>query len=338
MNDQRGRDATSPAAMPLKGWKEVAARTWQEASSDAIGLVAAGVAFYAFLAIVPLLGAVVLTYGLLADPATVIDHMASLTTTLPEDIAKLIGDQLVGVVATSGESKGLGLLVALAVALFGARNAAGGLIEALNIAYEEKESRSFLGVNLLALIMTAGAVAAFVFALLAVGAAGFLGKLVPTSHPAVVLALKILTYVLLGLGGAVAAAMLYRFGPSRTNARWSWLTPGSVLFAVAWIVLTLGFGYYVARFGNYGATYGSLSAVVVLLTWIYLSAYALLFGAELNSELEHQTAVDTTVSAAQPLGERGAWVADHVADGPDDAGEARDDAGATPSLGNPPAG
>jgi membrane protein len=311
----KGRDALSPWRMPVAAWIEIAVRTYKEASADNVGLISAGVAFYAFLALLPLLGATVLTYGLVAEPQTVLRHMKSMTTMLPADIANLIGEQLLSVVRTSGGKKGLGLLVALGVALFGARNAAGAIITALNIAYEEEEKRGFIKVNLLALAMTAGAVVALVLALLAIASLAALETLLLGSSPLAIAFGKVITYVLLALVASGAAATLYRYGPSRDKARWRWLTPGSALFALAWVILTLGFGFYVANFGNYGATYGSLSAVVVLLTWLYLSGYALLFGAELNSELEHQTARDTTDGPERPLGARGAWAADHVAQG-----------------------
>lgn len=310
-----GQNATSPWAMPLAGWKEVALRSWREASDDNVGLIAAGVAFYGFLALVPLLGAIVLSYGLIAEPATVVRNMQGLTAVMPADAARLIGEQLMNVVKTSGEKKGLGVLLALAIALFGARNGAGSIITALNVAYEEKEKRGFLKLNLLALAITGAAVVVAIVALIAIAALGHLETLLPGA-PGVLLVLgKTLSYALLGCGGAAAAATLYRYGPSRDKARWSWITPGSLFVAICWLVLTLGFGLYAARFGNYNATYGSLGAVVVLLTWLYLSSYVLLFGAELNSELEHQTAADTTAGAARPLGSRGAWVADHVAGG-----------------------
>jgi membrane protein len=308
----KGRQASSPWAIPLAGWKDVALRTWRESSSDSIGLIAAGVAFYVFLALVPLLGAIVLSYGLFAEPSTVVSHMEGLTTLLPADIARLVGEQMVNVVQTSGEKKGLGALAALAIALFGARNAAGAIISALNIAYEEEERRGFIKVNLLALAITAVSVAVAAFALLAAGSLGVLHRLLPDS-PVVVAATRVFSYAILAVVAAAAAATHYRYGPSRDQARWTWLTAGSALFAVCWVILTAGFGYYVANFGDYGATYGSLSAVVVLLTWTYFSSYALLFGAELNSELEHQTARDTTAGHQQPLGQRGAWAADHVA-------------------------
>lgn len=311
----RGEHADSPAHLPFAGWKEIAKRTWKESSEDNVGIVAAGVAFYGFLALVPLLGAIVLTYGMFASPETVVRHAQSLTGMLPAQVAELIAQQLMNVVNTSGGKKGFGLLLALAVALWGARNAAGSVITALNIAYEEEEKRGFIKVTLLALGMT---VAAVVLAVLAGGATAVLSALhtlVPGTGPVGLFIWKLLTYVLLAGAAAAAAATLYRYGPSRDRAKWTWLTPGSIFFAVAWIVLTLGFGFYVSNFGNYGATYGSLSAVVVLLTWLYLSSYVLLFGAEFNSEVEHQTTKDTTKGPDRPMGARGAWSADHVATG-----------------------
>lgn len=303
--------------MPLSGWKDILIRTWREASVDNIGLVAAGVAFYAFLAIVPLLGATVLTYGLIASPRTVLANVGSLAQILPSDIATLIARQLLEIVEASSGKKGLGVLVALAVALFGARNAAGSIIVALNIAYEEEEKRGFFKVTALALAITASAVVLALLAMAAIGLLQFVGQLLPNA-PLLALASKLVTPLVVAIGAGAAAAALYRYGPSRENARWSWLTPGSVFSAIGWLLVTAGFGLYVTRFANYDATYGSLGAVVALLTWIYLSAYVFLFGGELNSEVEHQTARDTTDGADKPLGDRGAWSADHVADGADD--------------------
>lgn len=308
----KGRNATSPWKMPLGAMKEVVVRSVKEASKDNLGLISAGVAFYGFLAMVPILAATVITYGLIAEPQTVLRHMQSLTAMLPADIAKLVSEQLLNVVQTSGTKKGLGLLMALAIALFGARNAAGAIVTALNIAYEEEEKRGFIKVTLLALTITVAAVAGMVVAMLAVGAMSFLHHILPGGNPVLVALGKVVSYLLLATVAAAGAATLYRYAPSRDKSKWTWLTPGSALFALTWTVLTLGFGFYVSRFGNYGATYGSLSAVVVLLTWLYLSAYALLLGGELNSEFEHQTAQDSTAGAEKPLGQRGAWAADHL--------------------------
>lgn len=275
--------------MPLQTWKRVAFQTFHRSSEDNVGLVAAGVAFYGFLALVPLLGATVLTYGIVASPATVLGNVKSLTAVMPADAAKLIGDQLMAVVQTSGGKKGLGLLAAVAVALFGARNAAGSTITALNIAYEKEETRGLLRINLLALAITAGAVLMAVIALLAIAALGYLEELFPTA-PALLLGLgKITSYVLLVLGAAAGAATLYRYGPDRKHANWVWITPGTIFAAVGGLLLSLGFGFYAANFGSYNKTYGSLATVVILVTWMYLSAYVFLFGAELNSELDRET-------------------------------------------------
>ena len=309
--------------MPWPAWKDVLRRTWRQSSEDNVSIVAAGVAFYGFLAMVPMMGAIILIYGLAADPQTVVSHARSLTGVLPQEVAGLVGEQLLNVVTTSEGKKGLGLLLAIAIALWGARNAATAIITALNIAYEEQEKRGFVRVTLLALTMTAAAVALALLGGVAIALLAALEHMRPGLGTVGVVLGKVLTYALLGAVAAAAAATMFRYGPSRDRARWSWLTPGSLFFAIIWILLTLAFGFYVSNFGNYGATYGSLSAVVVLLTWLYLSGYVLLLGAELNSELEHQTARDTTRGGEQPLGARGAWAADNVAAGaPAKGGEA----------------
>jgi membrane protein len=312
-NDPKEHRASSPWQMPWPAWKDVIVRTWSESSDDNAGIVAAGVAFYGFLALVPLLGAIVLSYGFVAEPRTVLAHVQSLTKVMPADAAKLVGEQLLNVVQQSSGKKGLGILVALAIALFGARNAAGSIITALNIAYEEKEKRGFIKVNLLSIGITVAAVAVALAALSAVASLGFLQDLLPSAGGFLIALGKIVAYVALGLLAAAVAASLYRYGPSRQHAKWEWITPGSLFTAVTWLILTLGFGFFVSKFGNYDKTYGSLGAVIVLLTWMYLSSYVLLLGAELNSELEHQTVADTVEVAPKALAERGAWPAGHDA-------------------------
>ncbi|EZP54596.1 YihY/virulence factor BrkB family protein [Sphingomonas sp. RIT328] len=326
--DNRQQRALSPWSLPAGGWKAVLKRTWDETGRDNVGLIAAGVAFYGFLALVPLLGVTVLSYGLIADTQTVIDDVNRLAAVMPADAARLVGEQLLSVVQSSDGKKGFGLLIALALALFGARNGAGAVITALNIAYEEEEKRGLIKVNLLALGITAASVVVALVAALAIAALAKLEALLPGAPGVVLVGGKLASYLLLLLAGSSAAAALYRFGPSRTQARWRWLTPGSLFSAAGWLLLSLGFGLYVANFGNYNATYGSLSAVVVMLTWMYLSAYILIVGAELNAEFEHQVAADTTTGTPQPLGTRGSWVADHVAGDGAKRGERHEDAAA----------
>lgn len=311
--DPAGHRASSPWRIPRRGWKQVLKRTWSQTGEDNVGLVAAGVAFYGFLAFVPLLAAIVLLYGLAADVGTVIKTMQALFGVLPRDIAALISDQLVGIVRTSEGKKGAGLVIALIVSIYGASNGAGALITALNIAYEEREKRPLWRVYLLTFIITAAAVLAALVALAAVGMLATLEHLLPQASGAAILLGKAGADLLMALAAAAVAATLYRFAPSRQKARWEWITPGSLFTAVSWLLLTLVFGFYASRVANFNATYGSLAAVVGLQTWMYLSAYALILGAELNSEIEHQTAKDSTTGKPQPMGRRGAWAADHVA-------------------------
>lgn len=313
MVDPKGHQAHSPAEMPAPAWKDIIKRTYKRVWDDNVGLVAAGVAFYSFFALLSLLGLIVLVYGFVADPATVIEHMWSLTAVLPSDVAKIIGDQLMTSVEASKSTKGVGILIAFLVATYGGTNGAAAIITALNIAYEEKEKRSLTQFYLLAVSLTLGALIVALLALAGTAALAFLQRIVPAASHSLVIAGKVAGYVLLVLFAALIASVLYRFGPSREEAKWKWITPGSAFAAVVWLVLTVGFGIYVGRFTNYHASYGSLGTVVALLTWIYLSAYSFIIGAELNSEIEHQTAKDSTTGAPEPLGERGAWAADNVA-------------------------
>jgi membrane protein len=313
MVDRKGHQARSPSEIPAPGWKDIARRSYKRTWDDNVGLVSAGVAFYGFFALLSLLGLIVLSYGFVADPHLVIRDVRALTTFLPGDIASLIGDQLMTAVHASEGRKGAALLLALAVGLYGGTNGAAATITALNIAYEEKEKRGLVVFYLTALGLTLCAVVLALVLLSATAAAAALGRLVPDASGATIIAGRVLTDIALVLIAAAVAATLYRFGPSREDARWKWITPGSIFAATSWLIMTLLFGLYVSNLTDYDATYGSLGAVVALLTWLYFSAYAFVFGAELNSEIEHQTAKDSTTGSPAPMGERGAWAADNVA-------------------------
>jgi membrane protein len=278
---RRGRART-----PLRQYKNIAIDTWNDAAADNLSLVAAGVAFYIFLALVPLLTALVLSYGLFADPATVVDHMRVLTAVLPGDAGGLVADQLRGMTETGGAKTGLALLLALSIAVYGASKAAGAIMTALNIVYEVEECRGTVRQLLVALLMTAGAVFVLVLAVATISALTFLGTLLPGLGGATEWLLKGL--FLAGAGGVVMLllALAYRYVPCRPDAPWRWITPGSVLATLVWLAATAAFGVYVANFGDYNATYGSLGAVIAFLTWLYLTAYILLLGAELNSIMD----------------------------------------------------
>jgi len=324
-----GGAASSPWHMPLAAWKSVLMRTWSSLGRDNISLAAAGVAFYGFVALVPMLAALVLGYGLIAAPATVVQDMQKMMSVMPIDAAKLIAEQLLSVVHTSSTKKGFGLIVALVVALYGARNGASAIITGLDIAYEEQEDRSFVRLILLSLGITVGGIFVAIVAMIAVASLGHLDDALANAPRLVIVAGKLVSYLVLVLVGAGGAATLYRYGPARKKAKWVWITPGSLIAAILWLLLTIGFGLYVADFGNYNATYGSLGAVIVFLTWLYLSSYVLLLGAEINAELERQTTCDTTEGPAMPIGERGASVADTVAEPEPLALSGRRDAGAS---------
>lgn len=322
-NRKKVLHADSPFTILRHDWLSVVKQTWAESTNDNISLIAAGTAFWGFAAIAPLLAATVLTYGIFATPEIVSANIRSLFGVLPREAAALIADQLAGVVTTSGEKKGWGLALALLLALYGGTQGASALISALNIAYEEKEKRGFFRLYLLGFAITGAMVLLAIAACASTAVVAFIDGLIPNA-PAIVLgAIRLASYLLLATLAMTAAALLYRYAPDRAHAKWIWLTPGSVAATTLWLAATTAFALYVAHFGNYGATYGSLSAVVVLLFWLWLSAYSFLLGGELNSQLERRTATDTTVGPAAPIGQRGAAVADMAGTTPP-ASEARD--------------
>ena len=312
-DDPHGRDATSPLGLPRHAWREVLGRVWGKIGDDNIGLLAAGVAFYAFLSIVPLLGALVMTYGLIADPKTIAEHMQTIIQVVPKDAAKLILDQLVSLVTTASTKKGVGLLVALLIALYGATRASGAIMMALNVVYEQHERRSIVKTTLLSFVMIVGAVLVAIVGLTAASALALVGKVAAGLGPLAAFGLTAITWIIAAALAAFGIGVTYRYAPDRKDARWQWLSVGSALATLLWLVATVGFGTYAATLGNYNATYGSLGALVVLLMWLYVSAYAILLGAEINAETERQVAGDTTTGRDKPLGQRGATMADEVA-------------------------
>jgi membrane protein len=253
-------------------------------------LVAAGVAFYAFLAFVPLLTAFVLSYGLIAKPASVVSHMQALTGVLPQNAASIIGDQLKSMTETGGGQKGFGLLLAILIALYGATKGAASIMTALNIAYDVEETRGFIRRTAMSFAMTAGALVTLFLAILAIAGSNALEDVLPALSGVTHVLIKVILWTAAAAAVVLLLAVVYRYGPDRPDAPWRWVTPGSAAATAAWLAATAGFGLYVANFGNYNATYGSLGAVIVFLTWLYLTAYIVLLGAELNSEVERRAA------------------------------------------------
>ncbi|MFB0611870.1 YihY/virulence factor BrkB family protein [Aurantiacibacter poecillastricola] len=269
-------------------------RAWATSGEDNISILAAGVAYYAFLAMVPLLAAIVLGYGLFADPQMVADHIEALAARLPQSAAELIGSQLRSVVETSGTAKGFGLLLALGLAIIGARNGAGAVVTAISLAFNEHEQRGFLRANALALAITLGGIVGLGVVAAALTVTAALTDLLPGLSGGAEILGKVVTYIVLAGLGALGAAWLYRRAPKSVSPGFREVLPGALVASIGLVILTLAFGYYVANFGNYNATYGSLGAVVVLLTWLYLSAYVVLFGSEVAAVAVHdRTGLDS---------------------------------------------
>lgn len=253
---------------------------------DNVTLMAAGVAFYCFLSLVPLLGAVILCYGLIADPSTVSEHIRTIVTVVPKDAAKLILDQLLAVTTASSGKTGLGLAIALFLALYGATRASVAMMSALSVIYGQQDHpRSFLMGTVVSFGIIVGAVFVVIVGLLAATVLGWLQTLLTGLGPIALSAIKIGTWLVAALLASAAIGGVYRFGPAKAPNGWQWISMGSGIATLLWLGATLGLGVYVSRFGNYNATYGSLSAVVVLLMWFYVSSYAILLGATINAIL-----------------------------------------------------
>ena len=286
----------APWKIPPRAWWEISKRVWIATSANHLGLLSAGVAYYAFLSIAPLLAAVVLTYGLIGDPALVQRHMAAIITVVPRDAATIINDQLMGVVSAAKGTTGLGLVLALSLALYGATRAASAIMEALNIVYARKEERGIIAFYRVSIGITFSAVLVVVSGVVTATVIGLIQTLLTGWGSGVLLAIKAVTWVCAGLLASLIFALIYRFGPNRRKAQWQWLTVGSATATVCWLLVTLGVSFYVSRFGNYNETYGSLGAVVVLQRWLFASAYVVLLGAQINAEAERQTSADTQVA------------------------------------------
>jgi membrane protein len=311
-----GRFARHPGQIPWAGWKRVILRTAREIITDRISLSAAGCAFYATLALFPAISMLVSIYGLAFDPRSVEPQLARLRDLLPNTAFQLIDDRVHTLVSKPPGTLTVSLVISFLVALWSATTGTKSIIGALNLAYEERESRSFLRFQLTAFGLTLGGVLAAVIGIAALvvlpALEGFFGV---SAHASAITRFASLAALVIFV--LLALSVLYRFGPSRRSAGWHWVTPGSAVATVLWLIASTLFSFYVEHLASYDATYGPLGAVVGVMMWFYVSAFATLVGAELNAELELQTLRDTTAESPsgmeKPIGERGAYVADHVA-------------------------
>lgn len=307
----QGRAAGVPEDIPVKGLRDVFWRVLHEISEDRVTLVAGGVTFYLLLALFPALAAIVSLYGLVADPATITDNLQALSGMLPPGAFDILAAQIKSLAENQHTGLGLTFLFGLAVALWSTHNGTLAIFDAMNVAYDEKEKRGIIRLNLVALCFTiCGMVSAIAMvALVAV---------MPTILSYMWLdhvkenALLLVRWPLIVALVVAAVLAVYRFGPSREPPKIRWMTWGAGLTTVGLIIMSFGLSFYLSHFANYNATYGTLGALIGFLVWTWLSVTILIVGGELNAELEHQTAVDSTTGATRPLGERGAYVADTV--------------------------
>ena len=302
-----GSGATTPTEIPAAGWWQIVRRAFAESSKDNISMLAGGVTYFGFLAIFPALIALVSLYGLVADPAQAAQTLESVTSALPDTTKPLLAEQLQSVVTANSGGLTVGLVVATLAALFSASSGTQNLMAAINIAYDETETRGAVKLRLLALALTVGAVLFVIVSIALVAVAPLvLDRLGPVGQ----VIGQVVRWVLLVVLVVVALAVLYRVAPDRDAPRFRWVTLGSVAATVLWVVGSVLFSLYVNNFGSYNKTYGALAGVVVLLLWMYLTSYIVLLGAEINAESEYQTAADTTTGRSRPMGTRGAVKAD----------------------------
>jgi membrane protein len=306
----RGRAADAPWLIPARGWKDIAWRTYHEYGRARLPALAGGVTFYLLLATFPAIAAFVSLYGLFSNIATVEQQFLHLATIFPRDAVELIGAQMIRIAAQRHGTLGAAFALGAAIAIWSANAGMKALFDGINVAYNETEKRPYLPRTVLTYIATLSAIV-FVVAITVIGiAVPVIFHLVGVHHLADVW--KPLRWLAMLAMAALAFTLAYRFGPSRAPPRWRWVAFGGLFAAVAWMAGSLGFSWYLNTFTHLGVTYGSLGAMIGLMLWVWFSVMIILLGAELNSEIEHQTACDTTTGRPAPIGERGAFVADHV--------------------------
>jgi membrane protein len=288
-----------------------------EAKDDHVVLFAAGVALFALLALVPALAALMSIYGLAANPATIDEQLADALSAAPAEVRDLVSQQ----VRDIGDASSGAIVTVVLGFLFALWSASAGmkaLIEAINLAYDEKETRGFVKLRGLSLAFTLGAI---VFVVVAFALIALLPSVIAETDLGTAgrVVINILRFVVLFGGLLFGLALLYRYAPDRDAAKWAWVTPGALFAAVVWIIGSLLFSVYTANFGRYNETYGTLGAIVVVILWLLLTTTVVILGAQINCELERQTVRDTTKGDERPLGQRNAYAADTVGPASDTA-------------------
>ena len=278
-------------------------------TADHVGLIAAGVAFYGLLALFPAITACMAIAGIMTEPSGIVAQLERFAAPLPDEAATIILDQAAAVAGSEEGGLGLAAVLGILLALYSASRGMASLIEGMNVAYDETDERGFVKGMLLTYGLTLFLIVGF---LIAVGVVAVLPAVLAAAGfgPLAEILARVVGWAAMILLTVFGLAVLYRYGPDRARAKWRWITPGAALATVLWLLGSIAFAFYVANFASYNQTFGTLGGVVILLMWLWLSAYAILIGAEVDSEIEAQTKVDSTTGPEKPMGERGAVKAD----------------------------
>jgi membrane protein len=305
----RGRFAHRPTHIPNKGILDVLVRMWNKQTHLNLGLIAAGIAFYGLLSLFPGITAIVAFAGTFLNPEMLVENSEDIAALLPEAAQTIVLGQLRDVANADSSTLSFAALFSLAIALYSASKAVANFIAGLNVIYEERETRNFFVVKALTILLTIFLIVGLLVAIIVVAAIPVIAAIFG-DYGIIDDVVMFLRWPFLFLMGAFGIAVLYRLGPNRRSAKWRWLTPGAFVACALWVGGSYGFSLYVQSFGSYNETFGALGGVIILLTWLWLSAFIVLLGALLDAELEAQTKRDSTVGEDRPMGERGAVKAD----------------------------
>ncbi|MDX1542892.1 MAG: YihY/virulence factor BrkB family protein [Christiangramia sp.] len=308
----RGEDAQWPHQIPPKGWMDIGKRVWHEMKADHVQIVSAGVAFYFFLAIFPTIVAAISIYTLVIDPSQIEEQITKLNLILPERAFGMLSDFLHPVIQQSRKEISWGLVVSVLISIWSSNKGTNALFQGINIAYDEIETRNIFKKNLITLLFTlCGLVLGLISLLIVIFFPLLIDKLgLPQMLERT---LTWLRWVILGFILISALSIVYKIAPNRRSPRFRWVSWGAILGTMLWLAGSMLFSWYVSNFGSYDDLYGSFAAVAILMLWLFLTAFIVLMGAEINSEMEHQTRYDTTIGEFRPMGERRAYHADRCA-------------------------
>lgn len=310
---QHGRHADKPHQIPLKGWKEILLRVKNQINIDHVQIVAAGVAFYFFLALFPFISVGISLYGLVFDASQIQSHLNDIMAVLPSEAADTVSDIFNDILSKSETTLGWSLALSIALSLYSANKGTSSLFEGINIAYDETIERGFIWKTVLTLLFTLGFILVGLISLFVM--LGLPVWVEWVNNDTIETIVFWLRWPLLALLITFTLAVLYKVAPDRDNPEFTWVSWGSVIATLLWLGGSWGFSFYVENYAGYSEAYGNLAAVVILLMWFFLTSFIVLLGAEINSEMEHQTQKDTTTGPDEPMGDRGAFHADHVAAG-----------------------